>query len=67
MATKKSYKGRTDLNTRYLSMHFFLKYGYHRVKYRADGNPKSKTEKMYSTEKRYVTNSYMFVCFHGKR
>ena len=64
MATKKSYKGRTHLSTRHFSIYFVLKHGYYfRVKYRGDRNQKAKVDKMFSTEKRYVTNSCMFVCF----
>ena len=63
MATKKSYKERAHLSARHFSIHFILKYGYLRVKSRGDRNQKSKAGKVYSTEKRYVTNSCMFVCF----
>lgn len=58
MANKKSYKKRTHYTTRhFLIIHLFLKYGCHRVIFRRDGYQKSKTDKIYSKEKRYVINS----------
>lgn len=66
MANKKSYKKRTHFTTRhFLIIHLFLKYGCHRVIFRRDGYQKSKTDKIYSKEKRYVfTYKFrMFVCF----